>query len=118
MPGRTEPDEKGELNYPYIFERLRLINYQGWIGCEYKPRGWPIYVPWYRMSLTAFCSCGKKVIYFFHGCEKSCEGRPGCEATVFLPITTVYCDSTSTLFIRNECVSFLMRRVEEWLKHH
>ena len=38
VPARHEPDE-GEVNYDYIFEALDRINYSGWIGCEYNPRG-------------------------------------------------------------------------------
>jgi hydroxypyruvate isomerase len=36
-PGRFEPDV-GEINYPYLFERLDAAGYDGWIGCEYKPK--------------------------------------------------------------------------------
>ncbi len=35
-PGRNEPGT-GEINYPYLFEHLDRIGYQGWVGCEYKP---------------------------------------------------------------------------------
>ncbi|MGV8842753.1 MAG: hydroxypyruvate isomerase [Pseudomonas sp.] len=35
-PGRHEPGT-GEINYPFLFELLDRIGYQGWIGCEYKP---------------------------------------------------------------------------------
>lgn len=35
-PGRHEPGT-GEINYPYLFNFLDQIGYQGWIGCEYKP---------------------------------------------------------------------------------
>ena len=35
-PGRNEPGT-GEICYPFLFERLDRIGYQGWIGCEYKP---------------------------------------------------------------------------------
>ncbi len=35
---RGEPDE-GEINYPYILEKLVELGYQGYIGAEYKPRG-------------------------------------------------------------------------------
>ncbi|MBU3606734.1 MULTISPECIES: hydroxypyruvate isomerase [unclassified Polynucleobacter] len=35
-PGRHEPGT-GEIHYPYIFQLLDKIGYQGWIGCEYKP---------------------------------------------------------------------------------
>ena len=37
-PGRHEPDV-GEVNYPYLFDLLDEIGYQGWIGCEYRPKG-------------------------------------------------------------------------------
>jgi hydroxypyruvate isomerase len=36
-PGRGEPGT-GEINYRYLFERLDAIGYDGWVGCEYKPR--------------------------------------------------------------------------------
>ena len=36
-PGRNEPGT-GEINYPFLFEHIDRIGYQGWIGCEYKPR--------------------------------------------------------------------------------
>ncbi|CAI2438832.1 HPr family phosphocarrier protein [Serratia liquefaciens] len=38
VPERHEPDD-GELNYPWLFEQLDALGYQGWIGCEYRPRG-------------------------------------------------------------------------------
>jgi hydroxypyruvate isomerase len=38
MPDRNEPDQ-GEINYPYIFALLEELSYQGWVGCEYTPRG-------------------------------------------------------------------------------
>ena len=38
VPGRNEPDE-GEINYPYLFRLLDELGYDGWIGCEYRPRG-------------------------------------------------------------------------------
>ncbi|WP_413282451.1 2-oxo-tetronate isomerase [Vibrio sp. MA40-2] len=38
IPDRHEPDE-GELNYPHIYNTLDEVNYSGWIGCEYNPRG-------------------------------------------------------------------------------
>ena len=37
-PGRHEPGS-GEINYPFIFQHLQKIGYQGWIGCEYIPQG-------------------------------------------------------------------------------
>ncbi|MBV8636138.1 MAG: hydroxypyruvate isomerase [Burkholderiaceae bacterium] len=36
-PGRFEPGT-GEINYSYLFALLDNIGYDGWIGCEYKPR--------------------------------------------------------------------------------
>jgi 2-dehydrotetronate isomerase len=37
VPERHEPDV-GEMNYPYLFDVIDSLGYQGWIGCEYKPR--------------------------------------------------------------------------------
>jgi hydroxypyruvate isomerase len=37
-PDRHEPDE-GEINYPWLFNLLDEVGYDGWIGCEYIPRG-------------------------------------------------------------------------------
>lgn len=37
VPGRHEPDE-GELNYRNVFATLTRLGYDGWIGCEYRPR--------------------------------------------------------------------------------
>lgn len=36
-PGRFEPGT-GEINYRYLFRMLDEIGYDGWIGCEYKPK--------------------------------------------------------------------------------
>jgi len=36
-PGRFEPGT-GEINYRYLFKFLDEIGYDGWIGCEYKPK--------------------------------------------------------------------------------
>jgi hydroxypyruvate isomerase len=36
-PGRNEPGT-GEINYPFLFGRLDKIGYDGWVGCEYRPR--------------------------------------------------------------------------------
>lgn len=38
VPARHEPDE-GEINYQHIFDKLDEIGYDGWVGCEYNPRG-------------------------------------------------------------------------------
>jgi len=36
VPERHEPDV-GEVNYPYLFKLLDELDYDGWIGCEYRP---------------------------------------------------------------------------------
>ena len=38
VPGRHEPDV-GEINYPYVFDLLDELSYDGWVGCEYRPKG-------------------------------------------------------------------------------
>jgi hydroxypyruvate isomerase len=38
VPDRAEPDH-GVCDYGAIFETLESLNYQGWIGCEYRPKG-------------------------------------------------------------------------------
>lgn len=50
VPDRHEPD-KGEVNYPWLFNMLDDMGYEGWIGCEYIPAkgtseglGW--FQPW------------------------------------------------------------------------
>jgi hydroxypyruvate isomerase len=37
-PGRNEPGT-GEINYRFLFGYIDSIGYEGWIGCEYKPKG-------------------------------------------------------------------------------
>ena len=37
VPGRHEPDI-GEINYAWIFRLLDELRYDGWIGCEYRPK--------------------------------------------------------------------------------
>ena len=41
VPERHEPDT-GELNYPYLFSVIDEVaaqcGWQGWVGCEYRPR--------------------------------------------------------------------------------
>lgn len=39
VPGRHEPNALGEVNFRYLFDLLDSAGYDGWIGCEYKPRG-------------------------------------------------------------------------------
>jgi hydroxypyruvate isomerase len=36
-PGRGEPGS-GEINYHFLLALLDRIGYDGWVGCEYKPR--------------------------------------------------------------------------------
>jgi hydroxypyruvate isomerase len=36
-PGRNEPGT-GEIAWPFVFRTLDAQGYDGWIGCEYKPR--------------------------------------------------------------------------------
>jgi hydroxypyruvate isomerase len=36
-PGRHEPGT-GEINYRFIFAELERLNYDGYVGCEYKPK--------------------------------------------------------------------------------
>ncbi len=38
VPGRHEPDV-GEINYPFLFDLLDELGYDGWVGCEYRPLG-------------------------------------------------------------------------------
>jgi hydroxypyruvate isomerase len=37
VPDRHEPDD-GEINYPFIFDLIDESGYEGWVGCEYRPR--------------------------------------------------------------------------------
>ncbi|KJY86817.1 hydroxypyruvate isomerase [Vibrio neptunius] len=36
-PGRHEPGT-GEIHYPFVLKHLDQLGYQGWVGCEYKPK--------------------------------------------------------------------------------
>ena len=36
-PGRNEPGT-GEINYPWLLKHLDSLGYDGWIGCEYRPK--------------------------------------------------------------------------------
>lgn len=38
VPERQEPDV-GELNVPYLLGVIDELGYEGWVGCEYWPRG-------------------------------------------------------------------------------
>jgi len=37
VPERHEPD-LGEVNYPYLFDVVDSLGWDGWIGCEYRPK--------------------------------------------------------------------------------
>ena len=37
VPERHEPDI-GEVNYPYLFDVVDALGWDGWIGCEYRPK--------------------------------------------------------------------------------
>ena len=38
VPGRHEPDEQQEINYPYLLSLIDELGFDGWVGCEYRPR--------------------------------------------------------------------------------
>lgn len=38
VPHRHEPDVPGELNFAYVFQAMKDNGYDGWVGCEYKPK--------------------------------------------------------------------------------
>ena len=38
VPRRREPDE-GEINYRTVLAEIAALGWEGWIGCEYRPRG-------------------------------------------------------------------------------
>lgn len=38
VPDRHEPN-LGELNYPHLFDLMDQLGYDGWVGCEYRPKG-------------------------------------------------------------------------------
>jgi hydroxypyruvate isomerase len=35
-PGRHEPGT-GEVDWPFVFDRIDALGFRGWIGCEYRP---------------------------------------------------------------------------------
>lgn len=35
-PGRHEPGT-GEIKYPFLFNLIDRLGYEGWVGCEYRP---------------------------------------------------------------------------------
>ena len=38
VPARGEPGT-GEINFPFVFEALDRLGYDGWVGAEYRPSG-------------------------------------------------------------------------------
>jgi hydroxypyruvate isomerase len=57
VPDRGEPDA-GELHYPWVFAELRRLQWDGWIGCEYRPRqagpgGSSAGLGWLKQALSA-----------------------------------------------------------------
>ena len=53
VPERHEPDT-GEVRYPYLFELLDTLGYDGWVGCEYRPAGKTVDgLGWFRSPATA-----------------------------------------------------------------
>ena len=38
VPGRNEPDETQEINYSYLLDFVDDLGFEGWVGCEYRPR--------------------------------------------------------------------------------
>lgn len=38
IPSRNEPNGE-ELNYPFLFAEMDRLGYDGFVGCEYRPRG-------------------------------------------------------------------------------
>ncbi len=38
VPERHEPSI-GEVNYAYLFQLMDRLGYDGFVGCEYNPRG-------------------------------------------------------------------------------
>ena len=58
VPERQEPDV-GELRYDYLLDAIDALAWQGWIGCEYRPRegaqpgGTSRGLAWMRIDRTA-----------------------------------------------------------------
>lgn len=52
VPGRHEPDT-GEISYRHLFALLDELGYEGWVGCEYRPRnGTSAGLGWMKTLLT------------------------------------------------------------------
>lgn len=55
LPDRGEPD-RGELNFGYLLGQVEASAYDGWVGCEYVPRGDTI------EGLSWFERCGLRLV--------------------------------------------------------
>ena len=52
VPNGNEPDT-GEVNYSHLFNIIDDIGYNGWVGCEYNPRGSTTHgLGWFQMTRT------------------------------------------------------------------
>ena len=52
-PGRNEPGT-GEINFGFLFRRIDEIGYDGWVGCEYKPKATTLEgLGWLRRAASA-----------------------------------------------------------------
>ena len=58
LPGRDEPDDNGEVNFPFLFKLLNKLGYDGWVACEYVPRGERTAVFCHLPPLVCVCVCG------------------------------------------------------------
>lgn len=38
VPGRHEPDDRQEINYRFLLSMIDDLGFDGWVGCEYRPR--------------------------------------------------------------------------------
>jgi hydroxypyruvate isomerase len=38
VPGRHEPDDTQQIDYPFLFALIDDLGFEGWVGCEYRPR--------------------------------------------------------------------------------
>ena len=52
-PGRFEPGT-GEINYSYLLPLLDQLGYDGWVGCEYKPRAGTVEGLGWRARINAW----------------------------------------------------------------
>ena len=57
VPSRNEPVGE-ELNYPFLFDELDRLGYDGFVGCEYRPHGKTVeglswFLPWRNEPASA-----------------------------------------------------------------